>query len=60
VAGDFDLATPPALVEALAGAIPGAAFRQIDGAGHLPMIEQPAVFAAQLADVVSSAGGGGK
>lgn len=58
VAGDYDLATPPALVEALVAAIPNATYRLIEGAGHLPMVERPAVFAALLADVVSSAGGG--
>lgn len=58
VAGDCDLATPPALVEALAAAIPGAAYRLIDGAGHLPMIERPVLFGALLAEVVSSVGGG--
>lgn len=60
VAGDRDGATPPALVEALAAAVPGAEYRLIEGAGHLPMVEQPAVFAALLADLVFQAGGDAK
>jgi len=50
VAGDEDGATPPALVEATARSIPGARFSVIDGAGHLPCIEQPAALAALIAD----------
>lgn len=57
VAGDLDGATPPAMVEALAAAVPGADYRLVEGAGHLPMVEQPAVFAALLATLVSRAGG---
>jgi len=41
VVGAEDGATPPALVKELAGLIPGAAFEIIEGAGHLPCIEQP-------------------
>jgi 3-oxoadipate enol-lactonase len=58
VAGDHDLATPPALVAALAGAVPGASCRLMEGAGHLPMIEQPAVFAGLLAEVLARVDGG--
>ena len=57
VAGDLDGATPPALVEALAAAVPGAHYRLLEGAGHLPMVEQPADFAALLAELVSQARG---
>jgi 3-oxoadipate enol-lactonase len=60
VAGDSDLATPPALVEALAAAIPGAEYQLIARAGHLPMIEQPAVFAALLTDFLSNLPDGGR
>lgn len=50
VVGAEDGATPPALVEATARSIPGARFSVIDGAGHLPCIEQPAALAALIAD----------
>lgn len=48
VAGAADASTPPALVRATAEAIPGARFVEIADAGHLPCVEQPAVFAALL------------
>lgn len=41
IAGEHDLATPPALVRELASLIPGAEFAQVDGAGHLPPIDKP-------------------
>ena len=46
--GDQDQATPPALNEALAAAIPGAHYQIIPGAGHLPCIEQPRLVAAHV------------
>lgn len=48
IAGEDDLSTPPALVEATARRIPGAIFHIIKGAGHLPCIERPADVAALL------------
>lgn len=39
--GDQDGATPPELVEELSTLIPGARYHVIEGAGHLPCIEQP-------------------
>ena len=48
IAGSEDLATPPALVETLAGLIPGAGYEVIDGCGHLPCIEQPARIAEAI------------
>jgi len=47
--GSEDGATPPDLVQATAALIPGARFEVIDGAGHLPCIEQPGVVAALIA-----------
>jgi 3-oxoadipate enol-lactonase len=49
VCGAQDGATPPDMVEAFAGLIPGAEFALIDGAGHLPSIEQPQALAARIA-----------
>lgn len=48
IAGSEDGATPPELVRATADLIDGARFAQIDGAGHLPCIEEPAVLAAMM------------
>lgn len=41
VCGAEDGATPPAVVRGLADAIPGAVYREIPEAGHLPCVEQP-------------------
>jgi 3-oxoadipate enol-lactonase len=43
IVGSADLSTPPELVCANAEAISGARFRMVEGAGHLPPLEQPAV-----------------
>lgn len=48
VAGEFDGATTPALVKALADAIPGAVYDEIAGVGHLPCIEAPQRVAAAI------------
>jgi len=42
--GEYDWATPPALSEALAAAIPGATFEVMRGLGHFPMSEDPQRF----------------
>ncbi|WP_028034045.1 3-oxoadipate enol-lactonase [Chelativorans sp. J32] len=41
IVGDQDGSTPPALVRELASLIEGARFEIVEGAGHLPCIEQP-------------------
>jgi len=41
IVGDQDGATPPELVRSTADLIRGSEFRIIEGAGHLPCIEQP-------------------
>ena len=46
IAGSEDGASPPATVRGLADLIPGAAFHEIPGAGHLPCVETPAAWAA--------------
>lgn len=43
--GDQDLASPPALVEELAGLIEGARFATLPSSGHLPCIDQPELVA---------------
>jgi len=46
--GADDEATPPALVQAMSEAIPGASFEIVADAGHLPCIEQPQFIAARI------------
>jgi 3-oxoadipate enol-lactonase len=46
--GALDQTTPPALARELAAGIPGAVYREIPGAGHCPMLEQPAALVALL------------
>lgn len=41
VVGDQDGSTPPDLVRSMADLIPGSRFKIIDGAGHIPCVEQP-------------------
>jgi 3-oxoadipate enol-lactonase len=41
ICGDQDVATPPDVVQSFAGRIPAAQFSLINGAAHLPCIEQP-------------------
>lgn len=48
VCGADDGATPPELVKALAAGIPGARYREIPEAGHLPCVEQPEVLAGHM------------
>lgn len=44
IVGDQDLSTPPDLARELAGLVPGAKLEIVQGAGHLPCIERPAVM----------------
>jgi 3-oxoadipate enol-lactonase len=44
MAGSEDATTPPALARELAAKIPRAKFRQLDGCGHCPQIENPELF----------------
>ena len=49
VAGELDGSTPPELVRKLAGLVPGAAYHEIAGAGHLPCLQTPEELADRLA-----------
>lgn len=53
IAGENDVSTPPALVRTLADAIPGAQFRLVRGAGHVPSIEQPEQLCELLCEHLS-------
>lgn len=46
--GALDQTTPPALARELAQAIPGAAWREIPGSGHCPMLEQSGALVALM------------
>lgn len=48
LAGEHDDNAPAAMMERMAGKIPGAHFQVIPGAGHLAHFEQPAAFRAAL------------
>ena len=56
VAGSEDGSTPPDLVRETADLIPGARFEIVRGAGHLPMVEKPEVFAGALTDFLRDSG----
>lgn len=49
LAGAADVITPPAGMRAMAAAIPGAEFVLVEGAGHLPPLEQPNVTTDTIA-----------
>lgn len=57
VAGEVDLSTPVPLVKATAERIPGARFEVIEGAGHIPSIDQPAILAALIRQHLEQAHG---
>jgi len=46
--GELDQTTPPALARELASLIPGARYEDIPGAGHCPMLEQPASLVEKM------------
>ena len=50
--GQYDLATPPEVVEALARSLPDAELVMFETTGHLPAIEAPAPFSEALVKFV--------
>lgn len=56
VVGDADGSTPPDIVRETAVLIPGARFAVIDGAGHIPGIEQPVALTALIGQHFRGAG----
>jgi 3-oxoadipate enol-lactonase len=55
--GADDRTTPAALARQLAGAIPGAAYREIAECGHCPMLEQPQVLVSEMENFLSHSSG---
>ena len=53
VVGEEDTLTPPPESEKMAAAVKGARLVRIPGAGHLPNVEQPALFDQALLDFVT-------
>ena len=58
IAGANDGSTPPDLVRETAELIPGHRFALMRNAGHLPMVEKPAQYAALLQDFLRGIGHG--
>lgn len=56
VVGDQDGSTPPDLVRSTADLIAGARFEMIEGAGHIPCVEQPKATAALIGQFLNQAG----
>ncbi len=56
IAGSNDGTTPPDLVRETAELIPGHRFHLMRGAGHLPMVEKPADYAALLRGFLAGIG----
>ncbi|MGO4389361.1 3-oxoadipate enol-lactonase [Microvirga sp. 2YAF29] len=56
VAGDQDGSTPADVVQGTANLIPGARFALIEGAGHIPCVEQPTILSGLIANHLREAG----
>jgi 3-oxoadipate enol-lactonase len=52
--GALDQTTPPALAQEVARGIGGAAYLEIPGSGHCPMLEQPAALVAAMTAFLGS------
>ena len=53
--GALDQTTPPTLAREVAAGIPGATYRDIDGSGHCPMLEQPKVLVEYMQAFLAAA-----
>ena len=51
--GEQDAITPPPQARAIAAAAPGSQLVMLPGVGHIPQIEDPALFNARLVEVLS-------
>ena len=52
--GSEDLATPPAVLEALSAELGGVPLEVFDGVGHVPSVEAPALFSQKLLAVLAT------
>ena len=52
VCGEFDQATPPALIKQIADKVPGAHYVELKACGHCPPLEQPEAFIAAIKEFV--------
>jgi len=55
--GALDQTTPPALGREVARAIAGAVYREIEGSGHCPMVEQPDALVSMIESFISGKDG---
>jgi 3-oxoadipate enol-lactonase len=55
--GALDLTTPPTLAREVAALIGDAAYVEIDGSGHCPMLEQPEALVAAMQDFARASAG---
>ncbi len=53
IAGTEDIACPIAGIKADAALVPGAEYAEIEGAAHIPSIEQPHAFSRAVADFIA-------
>ena len=53
MAGSEDATTPPALARELAAKIPQAKFHELEGCGHCPQLEKPALFVQAVEEFLS-------
>ena len=51
--GALDQTTPPELAREVARVIPGALYREIEGSGHCPMLEQPEALVSMIESFMS-------
>ncbi len=56
VAGEDDFVCGPAAADDLVAHLPNVRLALIDGAGHLPFVEQPAAFRAAVAPFLADGG----
>ncbi len=56
IAGSEDGSTPPDLVRETAESIPGAQFKILRGAGHIPCLDAPEALAAHLTEILHETG----
>jgi len=55
LAGEKDTTAPPAMMERMAGHIPGARYQCIPGAGHLANLERPTAFSTAVLEFLQQA-----